>query len=739
MNEKTPRFYIALAVGKLAARALTALGRNGGQIPGKIAETIDPDFLAHIDKPERIVFVTGTNGKTTTSNLLDDLLADNGFEPVTNRAGGNVANGIESSLIKNARFSGTQKAQFACMELDELSSRLVLPHVKPDILLVCNLYRDSFMRNANPDYIFDVISRNVSPDTELILNADDLISCRLAPQATKRTYFSIGRLPEDTDRPTGIVSDLTACPQCGAALDYEYCHLRHLGKARCVKCGFTNPEPDFEVTRVDREARTFTLRENREPGAPERDYRIETYSLTNIYNLAAAVVVARRLGVPAADIAASLDHGINITKLRYSADEAAGVKLVNVAAKGENSTATSTAIGSICVEPGPKAVVLIMSDAYLAGSPYSSEYAGWYYQTDFEQLNDEQVKQIIVVGARGEDLMLRLRLAGVDSSRVSLVPDAETAAAKLALGGIDGAYIAYDIFNGDQATRCREALRARLESGEERVPHSTSPLAPIDTVPTDVSADQGAGAVVEVLFPEFGNQAGDNGNALYLRSCLPGATFIETAYGSEPAFATSHVDAVVLASMTESHQALAARALRPYASRLAELADEGVPMLFTHSAAEILGTTFGRPGGMREQGLGVLDFSTRQDMPKRYLCSLVGEFDPGDGSEAMTILGFKIQFTQMRGNNATRSFIKVDRGWGLAEGSTFEGFRRGGLIATWVLGPILPTNPRFARWFCEQITGGPIKLAFEKDAQLAYDVRYEELTKPLPKGKVINP
>ena len=162
-------------------------------------------------------------------------------------------------------------------------------------------------------------------------------------------------------------------------------------------------------------------------------------------------------------------------------------------------------------------------------------------------------------------------------------------------------------------------------------------------------------------------------------------------------------------------------------------------MLFTHSAAEILGTTFGRPGGMREQGLGVLDFSTRQDMPKRYLCSLVGEFDPGDGSEAMTILGFKIQFTQMRGNNATRSFIKVDRGWGLAEGSTFEGFRRGGLIATWVLGPILPTNPRFARWFCEQITGGPIKLAFEKDAQLAYDVRYEELTKPLPKGKVINP
>ena len=162
-EKKGLRFYAALAVGKLAATVLTALRRNGGQLPGNIAERIDPAFLAHIDKPEHIVFVTGTNGKTTTSNLLDDLLQANGFDPVTNRAGGNVANGIESTLIKNAKLSGAQREQFACMELDELSSRLVLPHVTPDILLVCNLYRDSFMRNANPDYIFDVISRNVSP------------------------------------------------------------------------------------------------------------------------------------------------------------------------------------------------------------------------------------------------------------------------------------------------------------------------------------------------------------------------------------------------------------------------------------------------------------------------------------------------------------------------------------------------------------------------------------------------
>jgi len=731
------RFRLALAAAKVTGGLLKLVGRAGGHLPGVVAEKIDPSFLAHIDKPAHVVFVTGTNGKTTTVNLLNDLLADNGFDLLNNRAGSNTINGIESSLVKNARLSGEQRMQAACMELDELSSRLVLPHVTPDLLLVCNLYRDSFMRNANPEYIFDVLSSSISPDTELVLNADDLISCRLAPQARKRTYFSIGRLPDDTDGPQGIVCDLTACPECGSALDYDYCHLRHLGKARCVHCGFTNPEPDFEVVDVDRAAGTFTVRENSEPGTPEHSYRIATYSITNLYNLLATVTVARRMGVDAAAIAASLERGVNITALRYSVEEAGGIRLVNVAAKGENSTATSTAIQTICREPGRKAVAFIMSDYYLATSPYSSEYTGWYYQTDFEYLTDPLVEQIVVVGARGEDLLLRLMLAGVDPARVSLVADADAAARTLELTGVEGVFIAYDIFNGDQTDRLRSLVRERIERGalKAEVPagrHDAGPAVP---------AQQGAGCVIEVLYPEFGNQAGDNGNALYLRACLPGATFIETPFGAEPAFASRDVAAVVMGGMTEAHQQLAAAALLPHARRLAQLADAGTPMLFTHSAAELLGTSFGTPDGGRAQGLGILGFSTRLDMPTRYLGSIVGGFDPADGGAVQQILGFKIQFTQMQAEDgsAHKPFCMLDRGWGLATGNPHEGMRRGGLIATWILGPLLPTNPDFARWFCEKITGSPVVLAYEQEAREAYRVRAAELTHPLPKGKVINP
>ena len=120
---RTPRFYLALAAGKAAAAVLKLVRRRGGQVPGTVAEAICPDFLARIPKPERVVFVTGTNGKTTTSNLLDDILIESGLDLVTNRAGGNIITGIESSLIKGSTVSGAPKNSVACMELDELSCR----------------------------------------------------------------------------------------------------------------------------------------------------------------------------------------------------------------------------------------------------------------------------------------------------------------------------------------------------------------------------------------------------------------------------------------------------------------------------------------------------------------------------------------------------------------------------------------------------------------------------------------
>ncbi len=465
---KTPRFYLALAAGKGVFSALRLVGRNGGQLPGTVAKAICPDFLKRLPKPARSVFVTGTNGKTTASNLLDDILLANGFDLVTNRAGSNLLTGIESSLLQNATLGGNPRRDTACLELDELSCRLVLPQMAPEILVCVNLYRDSYMRNANPDYIFDVIDASVPASTHVILNADDLISCRLAPQATHRTYFSIGHLPDDRTEPEGIVCDLGACPECGGRLEYDWCHLRHLGHAHCVNCGFTNPEPDYVVTRVNKEAHEFTVAEPCHAGtdgvAPEHTYHIGTYSITNLYNLLAALVTAREMGIPAPALQKTLGEGcVNITASRFSEKNVAGVRLVNIASKGWNSTATSASLAAICDEPGTKVVALFIADFEVAKDPKTTEFVGWYYQVDFELLKHEDVRQVIILGDYTDDLMLRLRLAGIDPAKITVAADDLDAGDKAELEGIDGVYCAYDIHGLEQIERFRNRVAERLE------------------------------------------------------------------------------------------------------------------------------------------------------------------------------------------------------------------------------------------------------------------------------------
>ena len=462
-THRGPRYQLAMVAAKAAQGALKLAHRNGGQLPGVIAEKIDPNILGDVPRPKTVVCVSGTNGKTTTNNLLNDLLADNGYEIVNNRAGGNVANGIQSTLIRNATMGGGVKKDMAVMELDELSFRKVLPYLTPDLILVTNLYRDSFSRNANPDFIFSVMSEHVSPQTKLVLNADDLISCRLAPQSNNRVYYSIARLEDDTEEPQGIVCDLTACPVCSGKLEYDYCHLRHLGHAHCTSCGFENPKPDYELVSLDREAHTFTVCEHSHEGAPQHTYKYGNYSITNLYNLFSTIVVARELGLSAEAIAASLERGINVTALRYTEENCCGKRLVTVAAKGENSTATSVALDTIRKEPGSKAVIVMLADAHKAANPKETEYIGWYYQTDFEYLKDPEIKQVVVQGATGLDLFPRLCLAGIDPDRLKMVETPEQSAEAVDPMSVDSVFWAFDIFNHSDVEVSRALVTKKIE------------------------------------------------------------------------------------------------------------------------------------------------------------------------------------------------------------------------------------------------------------------------------------
>lgn len=463
---KPLRFHFALWASKATAFALKIAHRAGGQLPGVVALRLCPDFLSHVGVPEHTVFVTGTNGKTTTTNLVADLLTACGKQPLINRAGGNVTAGIASTLLKDATIGGGARHDYAVLELDERCAKQVFPHITPELIVVTNLYRDTFTRNAHVGYVADILSESLPAAAKLVLNADDLISGRLAPQCDQRVYFALDELSGDTRAPEGIVNDLNACPVCGGHLVYEYCHLGHVGRARCETCGLVNPPAAYEAVEVDAGAQLIAVRENAVPGTPSACYRFSAGSVTDLYNLLSAITTARELGLSAQEIASALEGGVGIVESRYSEVVAGGKRLVRIASKGENGMACSRGFANIRRESGSKAVVLMLEDYYMAKDPTSTEFIGWFYETDFEYLADPGIAQVVITGVRSEDMMLRVLLAGIDPAKIARAKDGIEAANVVDWRHVDAVYYSHAIHNEHVAEESRNHL-ARLIEGKE--------------------------------------------------------------------------------------------------------------------------------------------------------------------------------------------------------------------------------------------------------------------------------
>lgn len=454
--KKNLRFFLALWLGRLAMRLQKLLGMNASYFPGKLAIKLCPDFLGRIDKPGKIIAVTGTNGKTTCCNMILDVLADAGFRVLDNRAGSNTDAGIATSLISGSSLGGRKKFDYAVFEIDERSSQRIYKYVHPDYAVCTNLFRDSIQRNAHPEFIFSFIDSALPDDTHMILNADDPISSQLKKN-NRRSYFSIGRLPGDRDDCINIINDMRACPYCGGKLEYEFVRYHHIGKMRCPGCGFASPEPDY-LAAPEPEKHSFTVHSAK----GDEEYPLINDSVFNTYNQVTVVALLRELGLSAEDIAKSFSH-MSIVKSRYTRVEKGGVEVVTNMTKGQNPVACSIVFGYIKAEPGVKEVVVMLDDMTFKKT---TEIVTWVYDADFELLNDPGIKRIVVAGARMHDYHLRLLLAGVPEEKLRCVHSELDAPAELELEGTDKVFILHDLTTPQLTKQVRDGILARLEEKE---------------------------------------------------------------------------------------------------------------------------------------------------------------------------------------------------------------------------------------------------------------------------------
>ncbi len=402
-------FYLAHWIGKLALFGMRLLRRTGSYLPGAIALRIDPDYLSHTGKPEHIVMVTGTNGKTSVCNMLRYFIESAGQHVMDNREGSNTIEGLASAFLTHNTWSGKSPHESGVLELDERSAIRVFPHVQPDVLLVTNLYRDSYQRNAHAEYIYNILDRSIPPTTKLVLNAEDPISGRLALK-NKRVYYGIPILEGEREQRNSRFSDLVYCPVCHRDLEIEFIRYNHIGRYHCKYCGYRSPEAQCRVISFDRDRKEAQCAAGEERAL----FYTQTDGVTDLYNLLSAAATAVECGVPFSIVAES-SKTLPPLRSRHHEEIIRGRRFLSILCKGYNPVAPARVFEYLQTQPGRK--VLVMANGT---EEEIVENMAYLYDNDYSYLNDPSFFQIFCCGERYLDYALRLRMAGIPEDRIVL-------------------------------------------------------------------------------------------------------------------------------------------------------------------------------------------------------------------------------------------------------------------------------------------------------------------------------
>ena len=444
------RTTAAILCARLLSLVCRAAGKQGVTMAGKYAMKIDPGILRRLASQVKgsIIVTCGTNGKTTTNNLICSALEAEGKKVVCNRTGSNMLMGVAAAFVLDAKLSGKLDADNAVIEIDEASTVRVFPHFKPDLCVLTNLFRDQLDRYGEIDITMDLLKRacDMAPDMKIVVNGDDSLSAYLAQETghevisygiSEQVSGSNGRDPEGTSHE---IREGTFCKKCGTRLVYDFYHYSQLGTYHCPKCGFRRPEIDFDACHVSLDGGLkFDVMErgaaaagaaSAADGAALRHIEANYRGLYNIYNILACYAAVRTAKLPTEHFDKMLaaynpENGRN-EQFRIGSSQV----LLNLA---KNPAGFNQNISSVMEDRSPKDLIIVINDNAQDGTDVS-----WLWDVDFDRLADETVRSITVSGIRCQDMRLRLKYVSIAAD---LVPDVKTAISKRLEDGCGNLYV----------------------------------------------------------------------------------------------------------------------------------------------------------------------------------------------------------------------------------------------------------------------------------------------------------
>lgn len=372
---RSVRLRVALRCGAAAAWLSRAahLGR-GQMIGGRIVLTLAPDALAQLSTGRRIVLVTGTNGKTTTTRMLAEAISSTGDRVATNATGANMPDGLVAALLAAPR------ARTAVLEIDECYLPTVAAATRPAMMLLLNLTRDQLDRVGEVRILERRLRAavNAATDCTVVSNVDDVLTCSAASDARRVVRVGAG---------TGWTADSQVCPRCFSMV--------RRGSGPSWSCGCPRQEPMWTL------AGSTVLRH----GTTVGQVQLSLPGKGNRANALMAVAAANALGVPVPSALKSLRVLRDIDG-RFGTVAWQGHDVHLLLAKNPASWREILAIMTARSQRSRRSVVLCVEARAADGLDTS-----WLWDVPFEQLRGVDV---VATGSRAADLAVRLDYAGVD-------------------------------------------------------------------------------------------------------------------------------------------------------------------------------------------------------------------------------------------------------------------------------------------------------------------------------------
>ena len=257
------KFYLALWFAKLMGVAINMISKDRGtNLPGEKALTIDPDFVKHFKNIDysKVIFITGTNGKSSTTNLVTHILKQNRKKIVSNLEGANLLGGIATILAKEASLSGKLKADYYIFETDERYLPLIYAQLPAQNMLITNLQKDQVQRNGDPDFIIRKFKEVVNRKMTLILNNEEPRSRFFEETACRSIYYGVSHHDESFTK--GADYPTQACPKCHHDMSFDYYNVDSIGPFHCDFCGFASKKtPDYLITDLNFYDQSFKLKD----------------------------------------------------------------------------------------------------------------------------------------------------------------------------------------------------------------------------------------------------------------------------------------------------------------------------------------------------------------------------------------------------------------------------------------------------------------------------------------------